>query len=456
MEPTTGLEPGTCGLQTAALPIELRRRDTQGHTADGPSAPGMIGAGRPDGSSAAGSGRAWLGVPDAPAPPLPAVQRPLLLVARRGGGHPRPWHPPLARPARHSGGRRSAVGRRRNRRPTLNAGAPGCSVPASVSTAGRPIPLGQRLEQQHGPGDCRIERADRASHRDAHQQVAASPHRRPERPDPRFRRRSPAVPAGRSGARSVAHPPRNRRCAGHGRGDRPTRPARSSTGLSRRCSTAPADALMAAALSGPRAGSGRRSHGRRRPRHCAGACRSSGDPRASRGRARTAARHLPRPGEDVVERRDSRGSTTRATPWCPSNPAIAVSEPPSTSTIGMRRRVACRTSLLESVAGAGARPADGEPPVPRRRLLDGTSPGDELLGEPEQVRAGGALDLPQRGVGGAGCQGRCPGGGPPGGSAARIGSADRTGGWADRIDSGDRTIDRRAAGRHGTAARPDR
>ena len=42
---------------------------------------------------------------------------------------------------------------------------------------------------------------------------------------------------------------------------------------------------------------------------------------------------------------NARGSTTSATPWWPSNPASAVSDPPSSSTIGMRSRVAWSTSF---------------------------------------------------------------------------------------------------------------
>ncbi len=37
MEPTTGLEPGTCGLQNRCSTIELRRHDRQSHTADDPN-----------------------------------------------------------------------------------------------------------------------------------------------------------------------------------------------------------------------------------------------------------------------------------------------------------------------------------------------------------------------------------------------------------------------------------
>ena len=79
------------------------------------------------------------------------------------------------------------------------------------------------------------------------------------------------------------------------------------------------------------------------------------------------------------------GATTRATPWWPSKPAIAVSVPPSTSTTGMRSVVACRTSASRAVrrvgttssrrdsrraanaSSTGRRPATSSSPSPSKR-----------------------------------------------------------------------------------------
>ena len=141
---------------------------------------------------------------------------------------------------------------------------------------------------------------------------------------------------------------------------------------------------MASAAPGDGSGTGRR--GRRPPRRCAAACRRSAGPRASRGRARTAARHARRRAQGC--RRASanrRGSTTSATPWWPSNPASAVSDPPSTSTIGIRRLVACRTSFSSACASLRhdqqpVRLATGD-----ERLLDRSATGDELLVGAEDV-----------------------------------------------------------------------
>ena len=68
------------------------------------------------------------------------------------------------------------------------------------------------------------------------------------------------------------------------------------------------------------------------------------DPRASRARGRTAGspRSIARARMSSSDA-NRRASTTTATPWWPSNPASDVSEPPSTSTIGIRRVVAWRT-----------------------------------------------------------------------------------------------------------------
>ena len=70
------------------------------------------------------------------------------------------------------------------------------------------------------------------------------------------------------------------------------------------------------------------------------------DPRASRGPGRRAARCRSIARARMSSRpANCRRSVTRAIPWWPSKPASEVSVPPSTSTIGMRRLVACRTSF---------------------------------------------------------------------------------------------------------------
>ena len=130
-----------------------------------------------------------------------------------------------------------------------------------------------------------------AAHRDAHRQVEAPPDaaRMPRPSLPTTSASGPAQVRVAIGQRRATR--RRRRCAAHGRGGRPGRPRGRRAGTSRRCSTAPAEALIAAGADGRRRdGSGRARRGRRRPRRCAAACPRSGDPRASRAPARTAAR----------------------------------------------------------------------------------------------------------------------------------------------------------------------
>ncbi len=121
-------------------------------------------------------------------------------------------------------------------------------------------------------------------------------------------------------------------------------PGRSSTGHSSRCSVAPAEAFTADGVSGawrwvgkstpwtPAASALRRSV----PTFCG----SSSESRTSTngGSPRSTARA--RMSSMVAHRR---GATTSPMPWWPSKPARAVSDPPSSSTIGMRRLVAWRT-----------------------------------------------------------------------------------------------------------------
>ena len=83
--------------------------------------------------------------------------------------------------------------------------------------------------------------------------------------------------------------------------------------------------------------------------------------------------------EDLVERGPSRGATARAIPWWPSNPASAVSVPPSTSTTGIRRFVAWRTSRSSAWRRCGTTISRMRRPSRDERLLDGAPAGDELL-----------------------------------------------------------------------------
>ena len=167
---------------------------------------------------------------------------------------------------------------------------------------------------------------------------------------------APADRAGRSGARSAARPlsaPAIR--SPFGRGGRRGRRAGRRPGTSRRCSTAPADALTAA-------GAERRlAAGREHDAVDAGRlgaaqerARRSADPRANRGRARTAARRARRHGPGC--RRGSRTGAARRRARRPGGRRTrrcAVSEPPSTSTIGMRSRVAWRTSCSRAFRRCG-------------------------------------------------------------------------------------------------------
>jgi hypothetical protein len=56
----------------------------------------------------------------------------------------------------------------------------GDAVAGTDLASGRParVALGDRLEKQDRTGDGRVERSDRAAHRDPHEQVAALAHRR--------------------------------------------------------------------------------------------------------------------------------------------------------------------------------------------------------------------------------------------------------------------------------------
>ena len=176
--------------------------------------------------------------------------------------------------------------------------------------------LGSRLEQQHRARHRRVERAHLAPHRDAHREVDAPTDVARRCPAPRCRRRVPVARAGRRRGRRAVPTRRRPPAAGRARGDRSRPPARSSSGTSSRCSTAPAEALMAA---GPMGAERRTGNSTPWTPH-ASALRSSvptfwGSSSESststkgaspRSRARTIT------SSSVAHRR---GSTTSATPW---------------------------------------------------------------------------------------------------------------------------------------------
>ena len=159
------------------------------------------------------------------------------------------------------------------------------------------------------------------------------------------------------------------------------------------------------AAAAPGVGSGRRRRGRRPPRRCAAACptfcgsSSESRTRTNGGSPRSAARA--RMSSSVANRR---GSTTSATPWWPSKPASAVSEPPSTSTIGMRRRVAWRTSCSSAFRRCGTtsrrcavRPAAKTSSTGRRPATSSSS-GPSRSGAGSG--GGGPRPRPRRSIGG--------------------------------------------------------
>ena len=273
----------------------------------------------------------------------------------------------------------------------------------SERRSGRPCRSGSRwasdLEEQDRAGDGRVQRSDRAAHRDADEQVAAASNRRTEAlalaPDDERERaaqvglargeRRVAVRAGDPDAAAVEVDERA------GRDRRP--------GTSSRCSTAPAEALIADGVSGawrllgkstpwtPAASALRRSD----PTLCGSSSESR--TRTNGGSPRSAARA--RMSSIVAKRR---GSTTRATPWWPSKPARAVSEPPSTSTIGIRRLVACRTIFSSacrrwgttSSRRAGRRATNAS--STGRRPATSSSSAASASGGGRAGRAGGRVD----------------------------------------------------------------
>ena len=436
--------------KTAALPIELRRRDGQGHTAEDPiPAPGNDMAARRMGQAwRTASGRRGR---------LPAAASPVVAEARRRGSWrgdgfarrvrvavARPWPSGLAgRPfavalAGASGSRRrppsasaawpaspcsawpgpsawlaslaclrlaasasvrsaspagcrfdrcltlvaDARSRRRRRLSSRASHASTVSVdgatPVSASLARRRrrprIALGDGLEQQDRPGDGRIERPDRAPHRDPHEEVASAADGRPEAlalaaDDDRERPAKVALPCGQRrvavGARD-AQAVRVQVGQGAGPGRRP--------GTSRRCSTAPGRGLDGRrASAAPGGGSGRAPRGRRLPRRCAGACPtlcgSSSESRTSTngGSPRSAAR-----AEHVVERRE----LARLDDQRDALVAVEAGERRQRAALDLddrdpqARRV--QDELLEGLRGAGARRAVG---CAGRRATNASSTG---------------------------------------------------------------------------------
>ena len=307
------------------------------------------------------------------------------------------------------------------------------------------IALGDRLEQQDRAGDCGVERPDPTLHRDPHEQVAAAADRRSQAltlAADDDRQRSAQVRLAR-GQRRVGLGSGDPQAVGVqvGQGARQVvdRAQEEMLGRSGRCLD------RGRRRAAPAAGSGRRRRGRRPPRRCEAGCRRSADPRANRGRARTAARRAPRPGRG---RRRSmanrRGSTTSATPWWPSKPAMAVSEPPSTSTIGMRRRVAWRTSCSRALRRCGTtsrrwatRPAANTSSTGRRPATSSSSGPSSSGAGMDSARRGQASAGPGRdgrGHGSRGAAGRsCGPGGPVGRSRNAGRHGPRSGGGPPRL-----------------------
>ena len=264
------------------------------------------------------------------------------------------------------------------------------------------------LEQQHGPRDRGVQRADAAAHGDAHGEVDAPADGRPRCPAPRSPRRAPGARAGRPRgrpARRSSSAPTSRRP----RVRRSTRPpARSSRGTSSRCSTAPADALIA----GGREGCG----AARREDHAVDAAGL----RAAQHRAHVLGilervehqqerRLAPFPGRASTSsmRGPAAGSTTSATPWCPSKPASDGERAPLDLHDRDAQRGGMQHQLLQGVAAIGDDQQAAGGPTRGERLLHWPSTGDELLSflEPGQVRT----RRPAAGIGGG------PRGGPTGG-----------------------------------------
>ena len=230
--------------KTAALPIELRRRDGQGHTAEDPVAPGNDRAGRRSGQAwgRAGRSRRWLGpavvgaVGGGSRPARQVVARPTgsacASAGRRASVGRRPRRAAAALglgSARRRGGRRRGVvrrafgvvglgfggvvgwrgglsaawprpgcGRRRRSRRRSFGGAASSAPSAACASAARAgvtrgsaassggaagMPCGSRWARprtEDRPGHGRVQRSDDAPHRDPHDEIAAAADGRPQ------------------------------------------------------------------------------------------------------------------------------------------------------------------------------------------------------------------------------------------------------------------------------------
>ena len=221
-----------------------------------------------------------------------------------------------------------------------------------------------------------------AAHRDPHEQVAATADRRAEplalAPDDERERAAQVGLAG--GQRGVRRRPR--RSAARGRAGPPARPAGRRPGASSRCSTAPAEALIADGRQ-RRLAMGReedavdaRGLGAAQQR-----ARRSAGPRASRARARTAAHRARSPGRGssstvgVPARRDDERDALVAVEAGQRGQRAALDlDDRDPQARRMEDELLERlTALRHDEQAAGLAAGD-------ERLLDGPAAGDELLG----------------------------------------------------------------------------
>ena len=214
LRPRDSGRPRRAGGRPAGLGRD--RRGLRGPGAAGPS--GAAGVGSVGGARATRRRRLWR---------RRRVRRRWL---RASGGGRLPSVRRRARFRRDRPPRRRAC-RRRARR-SLGSGSTARVGASSSGATAASVALGDRLEQQDRARDGGVERADRAPHRDPHEQVAAPAHGRPEAlalaaDDDRQRAAQVA-----SGGRSAAHRPRRRRSR------RPRRAGRASAPAGRRPGTA--------------------------------------------------------------------------------------------------------------------------------------------------------------------------------------------------------------------------
>ena len=279
----------------------------------------------------------------------------------------------VGRRARLSGASGSAAFRRlgsRRLRGSLIRGVEDRSawcIGRSVAGSGR-IPLGDRLEQQDRARDRGVQRADR-------RRASGSGRRGRSGAGPPAQRPWPSLPT------TIASGPRRSAwravsgALGLGADDPQAPDVEVGQGAGKVVDRSEQQVLDRAgrgldrgrASAAPGGGSGRRRRGRPRPRRSGAASRRSGDPRANRARARTRAPPRSMPRARISSTLDQRrGPTTSATPWWPSKPASAVSVPPSTSTIGIRRLVAWRTSRSSAWRRCGTTSSRIARPLRRR------------------------------------------------------------------------------------------